>query len=185
VRPARPNGHGASWEVLLEHEERIQAWVRGGDGRVPLSIVKIEELLARSGCAVGSGFQHRPAAGRSSGPDVRQGSRTAGPVGRGCPHSCRPGRSTARCRAPSGHRSPAPRHTAGSARGARDRARGRRAVVPHRTLHRFGVERCGFGVKTTTVRVADGEPGVSARSTSPRWGWSSIRRPGRGGGCTR
>ncbi|MFI7068643.1 IS21 family transposase [Kribbella sp. NPDC050124] len=86
VRPARPNGHGASWQVLLEHEDRIKAWVRGGDGAEPLSIVKIEELLARSGC-----------------------------------------------------------------------------VVPYRTLHRFAVERCGFRVKTTTVRVADGEPGVECQ----------------------
>lgn len=33
-------------------------------------------------------------------------------------------------------------------------------VVPYRTLHRFAAERCGFRAKTTTVRVADGEPGV-------------------------
>ena len=33
-------------------------------------------------------------------------------------------------------------------------------VVPYRTLHRFAAERCGFRVKDTTVRVADGEPGV-------------------------
>ncbi|WP_202876290.1 hypothetical protein [Kribbella sp. VKM Ac-2566] len=46
MRPARPNGHGGSWQELLEHEERIKAWVPGGDGVEPLSIVKIEELLA-------------------------------------------------------------------------------------------------------------------------------------------
>jgi len=86
VRPARPNGHGASWELLLAHEEQIQGWVTGGNGRDPLSIVKIEELL------------------------VRQGVR-----------------------------------------------------VPYRTLHRFAVERCGFRVKTTTVRVVDGEPGVECQ----------------------
>lgn len=33
-------------------------------------------------------------------------------------------------------------------------------VVPYRTLHRFASERCGFGEKATTVRVADGDPGV-------------------------
>jgi transposase len=33
-------------------------------------------------------------------------------------------------------------------------------VVPYRTLHRFAVERCGFRVKDTTVRVVDGDPGV-------------------------
>lgn len=91
VRPARPNGHGAAWQLLLEREEQIGAWVKGDKdaGQDPLSIVKIEELLARQGC-----------------------------------------------------------------------------VVPYRTLHRFAVERCGFRVKGTTVRVADGQPGWSVRSTS-------------------
>ena len=86
VRPARPNGHGASWELLLAHEEQIRRWVAGGNGQDSLSIVKIEELL------------------------VRQGVR-----------------------------------------------------VPYRTLHRFAVERCGFRVTTTTVRVVDGEPGVECQ----------------------
>ena len=86
VRPARPNGHGASWGLLLGHEDQIRAWVAGGEGRDPLSIVKIEELLARQG-----------------------------------------------------------------------------VVAPYRTLHRFAVERCGFKVKTTTVRVVDGEPGVECQ----------------------
>ncbi len=36
-------------------------------------------------------------------------------------------------------------------------------VVPYRTVHRFAVERCGFRVKSTTVRVADGEPGVECQ----------------------
>ena len=36
-------------------------------------------------------------------------------------------------------------------------------VVPYRTLHRFAAERCGFRVKDTTVRVADGEPGVEVQ----------------------
>jgi len=86
VRPARPHGHGGSWEMLLAREEQITAWVAGGGGRAPLSIVKIEELLARRGC-----------------------------------------------------------------------------VVPYRTLHRFAVARCGFRVKSTTMRVADGEPGVECQ----------------------
>lgn len=86
VRPARPSGHGASWELLLDREEQIRAWVAGGQGQDPLSIVKIEELLARQGC-----------------------------------------------------------------------------VVPYRTLHRFAVERCGFRVRKTTLRVADGEPGVECQ----------------------
>lgn len=90
VRPARPNGHGASWEALLACEEQIRTWVVGGvvDGQnqEPLSIVKIEELLTRQG-----------------------------------------------------------------------------VVVPYRTLHRFAVERCGFRVGKTTVRVVDGEPGVECQ----------------------
>jgi transposase len=36
-------------------------------------------------------------------------------------------------------------------------------VVPYRTLHRFCVERCGFGRAASTVRVADGEPGVECQ----------------------
>ncbi len=86
VRPARPNGHGAAWELLLGWQEQISAWVAGGAGQPALSIVKIEELLARQGC-----------------------------------------------------------------------------VVPYRTLHRFAVERCGFRVTSTTVRVNDGEPGVECQ----------------------
>ncbi len=87
VRPARPNGHGASWELLLAHEEQIRSWVKGeGKDAQPLTLVKIEELLARQG--------------------VR---------------------------------------------------------VPYRTLHRFATERCGFRPKKTTVRVADGEPGVECQ----------------------
>ena len=35
----------------------------------------------------------------------------------------------------------------------------RGVVVPYRTLHRFAVERCGFGRRQPTVRVADGKPG--------------------------
>ncbi len=86
VRPVRPNGHGAAWELLLARQEQIAAWVKGGPGQDALSIVKIEELLARQGC-----------------------------------------------------------------------------VVPYRTLHRFAVERCGFRVRSTTVRVNDGEPGVECQ----------------------
>ncbi len=36
-------------------------------------------------------------------------------------------------------------------------------VVPYRTLHRFCTERCGFGPKASTVRVADGEPGAECQ----------------------
>ncbi|MGH3411197.1 MAG: hypothetical protein ACRDRJ_53160, partial [Streptosporangiaceae bacterium] len=39
----------------------------------------------------------------------------------------------------------------------------RGVVVPYRTLHRFCVERCGFGPRAATVRVADGEPGAECQ----------------------
>lgn len=55
VRPVRSDGHGASWEALSAREEQIRAWV-GKDG---LSIVKVEELLARSGCVVPYRTLHR------------------------------------------------------------------------------------------------------------------------------
>lgn len=101
VRRARPNGHGASWDLLLGLEEQIRAWVAGTDGDA-LSIVKIEELLARRG--------------------VR---------------------------------------------------------VPYRTLHRFALERCGFRVKTTTVRVVDGEPGVECQLDFAQMGLLSDPETGK------
>jgi transposase len=39
----------------------------------------------------------------------------------------------------------------------------RGVAVPYRTLHRFCVERCGFGRTASTVRVADGEPGAECQ----------------------
>jgi hypothetical protein len=36
-------------------------------------------------------------------------------------------------------------------------------VVAYRTLHRFCVERCGFGKTASTVRVADGAPGAECQ----------------------
>jgi transposase len=102
VRPARPNGHGASWELLVAHEKQIRAWVSGGEGRDPLSVVKIEELLARHG-----------------------------------------------------------------------------VVVPYRTLHRFAVERCGFRVRSATVRVADGEPGLECQIDFAQMGYLLDPETGR------
>lgn len=87
VRPLRPNGHGAAWERLTPFEEQIKAWVAGDGEHPPLTITKIEVLLARQGC-----------------------------------------------------------------------------VVPYRTLHRFASQRCGFGHRNnTTVRVADGDPGIECQ----------------------
>ena len=39
VRPVRPNGHGASWESLLGHEEQIRGWV-GGAGSTGTSMTR-------------------------------------------------------------------------------------------------------------------------------------------------
>ena len=102
VRPARTNGHGASWAALVERREQIAAWIAGGPGQPGLSIVKIEELLARSGC-----------------------------------------------------------------------------VVPYRTLHRFAVTECGFRVKSTTVRIADGEPGVECQIDFAQMGFIVDAETGR------
>ena len=60
VRPVRPNGHGPAWEALLAHEEQVRAWVAGdGKDAKALSIVKIEELLARQGVVVPYRTLHR------------------------------------------------------------------------------------------------------------------------------
>jgi transposase len=46
----------------------------------------------------------------------------------------------------------------------------RGVVVPYRTLHRFAAERCGFGRRQPTVRVADGEPGAECQIDFARMG---------------
>jgi hypothetical protein len=87
VRPARPGGHGAAWESLLGHEEQIRTWVTGhtsADGvkHEPLSVVKVEELLARQGVRVPYRTLHRFAVERcGSGPvgALRSGSPTVSP----------------------------------------------------------------------------------------------------------
>src|SRR6478609_7872633 len=57
VRPARPNGHGAAWDLLAARKDDIAGWVKDG-----LSIVKIEVLLTRSGTTVPYRTLHRFAA---------------------------------------------------------------------------------------------------------------------------
>jgi transposase len=55
----------------------------------------------------------------------------------------------------------------------------RGVVVPYRTLHRFCTQRCGFGRGgTTTVRVADGEPGVECQIDFAKMGL--VYDPGAG-----
>ncbi len=52
VRPSRPDGHGQAWERLEAHRDQITAWVCGGDGVKPLTVAKIEIMLARRGVVV-------------------------------------------------------------------------------------------------------------------------------------
>ncbi len=59
VRPDRPHGHGAAWEQLVPHQEQISKWVAGDGERKPLTIAKIEVLLARKGCQVPYRTLHR------------------------------------------------------------------------------------------------------------------------------
>ena len=62
VRPSRPNGHGAAWEALAGHEEQIRAWIDGtGAGKTgrALTLVKVQDLLARQGCQVPYRTLHR------------------------------------------------------------------------------------------------------------------------------
>jgi len=47
VRPARPAGHGESWQLPEQREEDIAGWVKAG-----LTLVRVGELLERSGSAV-------------------------------------------------------------------------------------------------------------------------------------
>jgi hypothetical protein len=60
----------------------------------------------------------------------------------------------------------------------------RGVLVPYRTLHRFAAERCEFGRRQPTLRVADGEPGWSASSTSAGSGCLRTPAPGGAGPCT-
>jgi hypothetical protein len=48
VRPHRPDGHGAGWEVLRAHHELLKAWLVDEH----LTVVKTHELLARQGISV-------------------------------------------------------------------------------------------------------------------------------------
>lgn len=59
VRPDRPHGHGAAWEELVPYEEQITKWVAGEGEQKPLTITKIDVLLARKGCVVPYRTLHR------------------------------------------------------------------------------------------------------------------------------
>jgi hypothetical protein len=47
VRPVRPAGHGSSWQALAAQKDEVAAWVKDD-----LTLVKVGELLERSGTAV-------------------------------------------------------------------------------------------------------------------------------------
>ena len=47
VRPARPNGHGAAWELLESHRDEIKAWVDKDH-----TVAKIGDFLVRRGIEV-------------------------------------------------------------------------------------------------------------------------------------
>jgi hypothetical protein len=98
VRPARASGHGAAWEALLAHEQRIRDWIENED----LQLTNIHGKLTRLG-----------------------------------------------------------------------------VLVPYRTLHRFAAERCGFGRRQPTVRVADGEPGMECQLDFARMGLINDPETGR------
>jgi hypothetical protein len=104
VRPARPAGHGSSWEALCARRDEVAAWV--SVGRQGLTLVEIGELLERSGTAVHYRTLARFAAAEcgyalafSSGlvawPGTCMGAMPVGLV-RGCPGHRPPAR--ARCR---------------------------------------------------------------------------------------
>jgi hypothetical protein len=91
VRPNRPAGHGAAWELLVAHHGLLEGWLVDEK----LTVVKAGELLGRQG-----------------------------------------------------------------------------VVVPERTLHRYALEVLGVGrsARGSTVRVADGEPGVEVQVDFGRMG---------------
>jgi transposase len=55
----------------------------------------------------------------------------------------------------------------------------RGVMVPYRTLHRFAAERCAFGGRRGTVRVADGEPGMECQLDFGRLGMMVVPDTGR------
>jgi transposase len=60
VRPDHPQGHGQPWEALCANHDRISSWVKDG-----LTVVKIEDLLARHGVIVPQRTLHRYCAERT------------------------------------------------------------------------------------------------------------------------
>ena len=59
MRPPRPDRHGESWALLVEHRSKIEAWVEAGD--VPAR--QDGGVVGPSGCG-GSGADVEPVPGR-------------------------------------------------------------------------------------------------------------------------
>lgn len=54
VRPARPRGRGAAWELCEARREEIEEWLKQG-----LTVVKVDDLLTRRGVVVPHRTLHR------------------------------------------------------------------------------------------------------------------------------
>jgi hypothetical protein len=59
------------------------------------------------------------------------------------------------------------------------------AVVPYRTLHRYAADELGFGRRSSTVPVADGEPGEELQVDYGRLGMMFDPEAAAGGRCGR
>jgi len=55
VRPHRLDGHGEAWRLLVANDEQVRGWL-ADDG---LTVVKVQELLARRGVVVPARTVHR------------------------------------------------------------------------------------------------------------------------------
>ena len=55
VRPHRPDGHGAGWEILRAHHDQLKGWLVDEH----LTVVKVHELLGRQGIEVPQRTVHR------------------------------------------------------------------------------------------------------------------------------
>ena len=152
---------------VVQVKEALRRWL-SGDGERPIARgVGIDRKTARRYIAAAVELGRRP--GRRRGAAQRRADRAGGGAGAPAPA----GRSR--------------RGVAGAARARRSGSRAwvaeeltvvkigillarRGVVVPHRTLARFAVERCGAGRRSTTVRVDDPPPGVELQVDFGRLG---------------
>ena len=138
----------------------LRAWLAGAGKRPVAAQAGVDRKTARRYVAAARGGGPGPRRGRAQLSDellgqVAEAVRPVRPAGHG-----RPGRQLEACRAEiTGVGEAGP--DAGEDRGAAGTA-GR--AVPYRTLAPVRAERCGYGRSAaTTVRVADGEPGMECQ----------------------